>query len=287
MESLDAWVAEHVTPSGPVEQVRTYAWATVKRLPTADGLVWAKAVAEPWRNEVALTQRIAARRPDLVPPLLAADAERGWLLMADAGEPLSEVCARDGSFDRWHAVLRDYAQLQLDLTDDVADLLAMGVPDRRLATLPSAYEQLVDALADNEKLRAMAPAVVELCEELASFGLPELLQHDDLHDGQVYVRSGAHRVLDWGDACISHPFFTLSVTLDGVLSWGFDDVQDSLDVTSYRDAYLAPFAERYDGDLVRASTVARRLGWVCRAVNGHVPGDDDKTVTRLGMFLGA
>jgi hypothetical protein len=163
----------------------------------------------------------------------------------------------------------------------------MGVPDRRLATLPSAYDQLVDALPGNEKLRAMAPAVVELCEELASFRLPELLQHDDLHDGQVYVRSGAHRVLDWGDACISHPFFTLSVTLDGVLSWGFDDVQDSLDVTSYRDAYLAPFAERYDGDLVRASTVARRLGWVCRAVNGHVPGDDDKTVTRLGMFLGA
>ena len=133
----------------------------------------------------------------------------------------------------------------------------------------------------------MTPVVVDLSQELDSYGLPELLQHDDLHDGQVYLRSGAHRVLDWGDACVSHPFFTLSVTLDGVLSWGFEDIQDSLDVTSFRDAYLEPFQERYRGDLVRASTVARRLGWVCRAVNGHVPGDDDKTLTRLRMFLAA
>jgi hypothetical protein len=28
-----------------------------------------------------------------------------------------------------------------------------------------------------------------------------------------------------------------------------------------------------------------RLGWACRAVNGHVPGDERGTVTRLRMFL--
>jgi len=31
--------------------------------------------------------------------------------------------------------------------------------------------------------------------------------------------------------------------------------------------------------------VALRLGWVCRAVNGHVPGDEERTFTRLRMFL--
>ncbi len=78
--------------------------------------------------------------------------------------------------------------------------------------------------------------------------------------------------MDWGDACISHPFFTLSVTLEGVLAWGLDDEEDSEDTAPYRDAYLKPFAERYDGDLVAAATLATRLGWACRAVNGHVPG---------------
>jgi hypothetical protein len=84
---------------------------------------------------------------------------------------------------------------------------------------------------------------------------------------------------------VSHPFFTLSVTLQGVIAWGLDDVERSEDLGPYRDAYLAPYAERCGGDLVRATDVAMRLGWACRAVNGHVPGDERGTVTRLRMFL--
>jgi hypothetical protein len=195
------------------------------------------------------------------------------------------VTAREGSLDRWHEVLHRYAELQLDLLDDVDDLLALGVPDRRLATLPAAYEELVAGLAE-PRLREATPLVASLCAELADFGLPEGLQHDDLHDGQVHLRDGRLRLLDWGDACVSHLFFTLAVTLDGVLAWGLDDVANSVDVTTFRDAYLAPFAERFPGrDLVAASTVARRLGWACRAVNGHVPGEEARTLTRLRMFL--
>lgn len=291
LQSARAWILERVGPAPAIEQTHVYPWATVLRVGTERGPVWFKAVAASLRHEVGLTQLIAARRPDLVPPLLAADTERGWLLMADAGETLGAVCGREGSLDRWHDVLRRYAQLQLDLAGDVPDLLALGVPDRRLATLPAGYERLIDGLAqrgaDVVSLQAAAAVVAALCDELASYGLPELLQHDDLHDGQVYVRDAGTAVLDWGDACVSHPFFTLSVTLDGVLSWGLDDIQDSVDVTSFRDAYLEPFSRRCSGDLVRASTVARRLGWVCRAVNGHVPGDDEKTLTRLRMFLPA
>lgn len=87
-------------------------------------------------------------------------------------------------------------------------------------------------------------------------------------------------MLDWGDACVSHPFFTLSVTLEGGLAWGLDDVEDSVDIRPFRDAYLKPFADRYAGDLVEAATVALRLGWACRAVNGHIPGDNARPARR-------
>jgi len=127
--------------------------------------------------------------------------------------------------------------------------------------------------------------VAELAGELASYGIAETLQHDDLHDGQVFVHGGRHLVMDWGDACISHPFFTLSVTLDGVLAWGLDDEEHSVDVRPFQDAYLVPFRAVYDGDLDAAAVVARRLGWACRVVNGHVPGEDAATRARLGMFL--
>jgi Phosphotransferase enzyme family len=274
-----------LTRTGKIEQPHIYPWSTVLRVPTEQGTVWFKANAERLRHEVALVQRIAARRPDAVPPLLAADIAGGWMLMADAGESLRTVVSRERSLDRWYDVLPRYAGVQLDLAAEVDDLLALGVPDMRLAALPKAYERLLDEAGADRRFRDAASRVADRCGELASYGLPELLQHDDLHDGQVFVRDGRHLLMDWGDACISHPFFTLSVTLEGVLAWGLDDVENSFDTAPFRDAYLAPYRERYDGDLVAATRLALRLGWVCRAVNGHVPGQNQQTLTRLRMFL--
>ena len=58
----------------------------------------------------------------------------------------------------------------------------------------------------------------------------------------VYARYGRYLILDWGDACVSHPFFSMSVTVEGVVGWGADDLQGSVDIAPFRDAYLAPFA---------------------------------------------
>ena len=128
--------------------------------------------------------------------------------------------------------------------------------------------------------------MVDLCDRLAAYGIGETVQHDDLHDAQIFVRDGRFQVLDWGDACVSHPFFTLSVSLEGVLQWGLYDVEDAVDVVPFRDEYLAPFVAAYPGvDVVEAVEPALRLGWVCRAVNGHVLGDEKQTMTRLRMFL--
>jgi hypothetical protein len=41
----------------------------------------------------------------------------------------------------------------------------------------------------------------------------------------------------------------------------------------------------YDADLIAASELAPRLGWACRAVNGHVRGEDKATRARLRLFL--
>jgi hypothetical protein len=291
----EEWIDSRLHAAGVVrigasEQPHVYPWATVLRVPTDAGDVWFKANADSLRHEAAVVERIAARRAEIVAPLLAVDTATGWMLMADAGESLRTLVARERSLDGWHEVLPLYARLQLELESDVDDLLGMGVPDMRLAQLPSAYERLMDEIDAEPRFRDAGPVLSEMCRTLASYGLPELLQHDDLHDGQIFVRDGCHRVLDWGDACVSHPFFTLSVTLEGVLAWGLDDEADSVDIAPFRDAYLAPYAERFGpslttADLTAAATLGLRLGWACRAVNGHVPGDDAATHTRLRMFL--
>ena len=290
LDAARAWIEEQLERlglrrSGEIEQPHVYPWSTVLRVPVEDGAVWFKANAPELAHEAALVEHLSARRPDAVPPLLAADVGRGWMLMADAGEPLRTVAPRERDLGRWLDVLPLYASVQLDLASDVDELLALGVPDLRLARLPELFARRVDEIGAEQRFRDALPRVQELCDELAAFGVPETIQHDDLHDGQVFVRDGRHLLLDWGDACVSHPFFTLAVTLEGVLAWGLDDVERSLDTAPFRDAYLAPFAARYGDGLAEAVPAALRLGWACRAVNGHVPGDDGPTNVRLRMFL--
>ena len=259
--------------TGDLEQPHVRPWSTVLRMPTTGGDVWFKANIPVLAYEAGAVALLAARRPDAVPGLLATDVERGWMLMADGGERLREIVEREGALRRWLDVLPRYGELQLDLAPDIDEFLALGLPDRRLQTLARQYEELIDrveTVTDDERgrLRALVPTIAELCDRLASVGVPETIQHDDLHDGQVFVRDGRYLFFDWGDACVSHPFFSMSVTLEGNLAWGLDDVEGSEDIAPYRDAYLEAF-HRFAGraELRAAHDAALRLGWICRALN--------------------
>ena len=128
---------------GEIEQPHDRPWATVLRVPTERGDLYFKANAPPLRFEAALVEVLAERRPDAVPPLVAVDLERGWMLMEDAGTRLRELVEQERGFERWLDVLPLYAGLQLDLAERADDLVALGVPDLRLARLPALYEQLL------------------------------------------------------------------------------------------------------------------------------------------------
>lgn len=275
--------------TGDVEQRHVLPWSTVLRVPAEPGAVWFKANEESLQHEAGIVALVSQRRPDVVPPLLAAEPESGWMLMEDAGEMLRTLVSSQRSLERWLDVLPLCAEVQLACEDAVDDLLAIGVPDLRLAVLPESYDALVAEIDAEPRFREATATVRELATELAAYGIRETLQHDDLHDGQVFVREGSYLLMDWGDACVSHPFFTLAVTLEGVIAWGVDDEPDSEDLAPYLAAYLTPYLTAYphlsEADLLAAGRVATRLGWACRAVNGHVPGDEQQTRTRLRMFL--
>jgi hypothetical protein len=273
--------------TGEITQPHVRDWSTVMRIPTDGDDVWFKVNHEPLRHEAAVVSLLAQRAPERVPPLLAADLELGWMLMEDAGRRLREVVPEEGNLDRWPDVLEATARIQLACEDDVDAFLAMGVPDLRLARLPEAYAGLLERHGDElePRLRVPPSRVAEECAQLASYGIRDTIQHDDLHDGQVFIRDDVALVMDWGDCCVSHPFFTLSVTLLGVIAWGVDDVADSEPLDRHLEAYLRPYRERYDGDLTAAARLAMRLGWVCRAVNGYLPDDGDQVNTRMRMYL--
>lgn len=278
LRGAHAWTDEQLQRlgherTGEIEQPHVELWATVLRVPTAGGPLWFKAGSAEQAHEAGVVALLADRCPDDVPPLLATDPGRGWMLMADGGTRLRELVEAERDLSRWLDVLPRYAAIQRALEPDVDALLATGAPDRRLAVLAGQYRRLLEVVDDIAApelahYRSYAGWVDDACARLAGLGVPETVQHDDLHDGQVFERDGRYLVFDWGDACVSHPFFSMSVTLQGVISWGLDDVEDAVDIAPFRDAYLQPYADVAPGDeLFDGFATALRLGWVCRALS--------------------
>src|SRR5262245_40459763 len=306
LSDAESWICDSMAraglvQAGPIEQPHVRPWSTVLRVPVASGDLWFKANMPSLRYEAAVLDILNRGCSTPVPRLFAVDLERGWMLMADAGVLLRDVVTRGRSLRRWLDLLPVYAQLQIDAATEVDAFLAAGVPSRRLEVLSSQYDRLLDEVRgltsdETTRLHSLRSTVREMCDALAAHAIDETIQHDDLHDGQVFVQENEYVIADWAECCISHPFFTMAVTLEGNLAWGLDDIQNSVDVGPFADAYLEPFSSYGQLPQLRvALATALRLGWICRALTAQRwaaaldPPDREKhlegVAIRLRMFL--
>jgi hypothetical protein len=115
--------------------------------------VWFKASREAFAFEASLLEILGPLAPDLLPEVIAARPERGWLLLADAG-----ARAREEPID-WAPLLRRYAELQLAAVSEVGRMLAAGVPDRR--SVAADIVALLPAL-EPETAAALEPRLAEI-----------------------------------------------------------------------------------------------------------------------------
>jgi Phosphotransferase enzyme family len=295
-EAWIRWEAPSVS-TGAIEQTHLRPWSTVLRVPTADGVLWFKANAPIHGFEAALVERLVSELPDRVVELVAADAARGWMLMRDAGARLREVDASPGQLRHWERILPRYAELQLAFAGRTEELLALGVPDHRLQRLPELLDEVLSheevllvgeedgvSAEELERLRRVRPELEALCAELDGFGVTETIQHDDLHDGQVFVRDGRYRLLDWGDSCVSHPFHTMVVTTRA-FAYKHRLEPGGPEVLRLRDAYLEPFGAGLEPAFevaYRTGTLARALAWYRYVTAGTT---EDPVAYGLRMFL--
>jgi hypothetical protein len=286
-DAASAWIraelaARGIALTGAIEQPHVRPWSIVLCVPTSAGDLFFKATAPALAHEPALTAALASWRPDCIAPLLAIDRERGWMLMPDNGPTLRTVIRADRDLRHWERVLARYAELQIDMIGRRDELLALGAPDRRLATLPGRFERLLadpdgmeldreDNLtsAEYRRLRAMGPQVAAMCERLAGYGIPETLQHDDFHDANIFLRDGRYLFFDWGESALAHPFFTLTVTLRSI-AYSMELDEGGPEIARLRDVYLEPWARFAPGArLLEAFALARRLGMFNRALTWH------------------
>jgi len=226
-----AWVDAALASAGQRRDAdptwsRVRPWGLVLALPLAGGgTVWFKATPE-GSAEPILHQTLDAECPEHVAPVLAADLERGWLLLADAGASLGDDSEAEGvepcSEPRFRAAMTSYAVLQEEVRHRVDELVGQGLPDARPQALPGVFDRLLeklgrrardtgddDATALLARISTSRPLVVDLAASCAD--RPGSVDHNDLHPWNVAASEGQAVFLDWGDAMAAHPYASLLV----------------------------------------------------------------------------
>jgi hypothetical protein len=261
MEALE-WARAHGA-TGDVELISDFTWARVHRL----GDVWLKECRPVQAYEVPLTKALASRWPDRLPPLLAAESSRGWMLLGDAGSPIASF---GDVLEAWVAALPLYAEVQQRETEHVTEHLAAGVPDLRAHTLPERYAMWA------EREPRFAPFASRFGELCASLTRPPTVQHDDLHESNIYARDGRLVFLDWGDTCIAHPFASMLITFRYVAHF-----HDASWLPTLRAAYLEPWGTGLDEELDAALDIAA----FARLLQWERIGDTEPLERNLRFFL--
>lgn len=214
-----------------LQPVRIMPWAAVYRLEAEGRQVFFKACAPTQGHEPALVSYLARRHAACSLPVLAADLNRGWLLLPDGGDTLSHMqFGQMATFTAWIEIFPLVASLQRAAETDIEQMAQIGVPQKGLDDLLAVYSRLMDEpwrlridhpegldAAEAGALKPLLPRLERAFAGLAAVGLPESLVHEEPHDRHVFVRvegdARRYAFYDWGDACIGQPLMWATLPL--------------------------------------------------------------------------
>jgi hypothetical protein len=255
-----------------VKSIRERPWGAVLRVEMSDCVLFFKAEGPGAGHEPVIVADIAATHPQLVPDLLAADLDVGWLLMADQGSPMWDRVSPADEIEIWEQIFPVYARMQRGSVSKIEHWIDAGTPDRRLHLLPALVDELLAAtvLLDHDQRRAIEatlPGLARVCGDLATTNFAHGIDHSDMHGGNVLVGRGKPRLADWGDACITHPFASPFVTYQHTVA-KLPASDRPAATRRLRDAYLEVWgADASADDLRDAFAKATWLGYLIRALN--------------------
>lgn len=224
-DELESWVAGEVGPVRALTQVKLRFWATVWRAETDNDAWFAKQNCELQRYEAALVEVLADLAPQHVVPVTATDVVRGLLLTPDQGAAVSETAHGD-DLAVWERIVAAAAVLQRQVAPHVGRLEAVGLTRLVAGDAPAYVEMRLDELAarpagdplrlgpdEAAAVAAHLPVVRAWADQVAALGLPVTLNHNDVHDNNVFAVGDELRFFDFGDAMLTDPLSVLLVPL--------------------------------------------------------------------------
>ncbi|REJ07867.1 hypothetical protein DY023_02565 [Microbacterium bovistercoris] len=266
LDDLREWISPHVGEVRSLERVKDRPWAAVWRVDAAAGVHYVKQNCPAQQQEARVLSVLSRVAPEHVVAPVAVDVRRDLTLTADQGRVLRDL----PEHDRWAELLRD-AMLLSRASASHLDELALTTID------PAEAREYVERARDGwripdefrEGVDAALTSAGDAGEELASLGLPLALNHNDLHDANVFAPEGRLRFFDFGDSVASSPLAALRIPLEGYARRLGTDVADAR-VRAAADAALEVWSDLAPMSQLRASLPAAwRIAALGRAESWH------------------
>lgn len=220
------WIEQVLREAGrpaPTAVIQSRHWgiSAVMQVETPAGRSWFKAAFAPFHHEAAVTAVLYEQAPKLITPVIAIDADEGWMLLDDIA---GRVVGEDRTPTR--AAFESLATVQAAVRHDLGRLRAAGCPHRPIRELPDQLRHALGTPTVRAALTLTPQRIEQLVERLSAavaaveaIGVPDSFVHGDFHPGNAIERADGVRVFDWSDAAITNPLVDVATWA----SWFEDD----------------------------------------------------------------
>lgn len=222
---LQAWIEEVIHPlgfhlTGSFSQLNASPSFSLVRFQTSDRAIWFKAVGQLNLHEFPITIALARLLPQYLPPILATRPEwNAWLAVEIEGTNLEDT----QNTHYWKAAASALAKMQIESMDKALKFIQVGARDlgaRALSQLVRPFFDATEKLMEKQinipplvlsrnELKWLGGRIEEAIALSTQLGIPDALGHLDLNAGNVIVTEDQCIFLDWAEAYVGNPLFSL------------------------------------------------------------------------------
>jgi hypothetical protein len=252
---LRGWITDTIAPlalqlSGPFRQLNASPSFSLIRFETNGPAVWFKAVGETNQREFPITLELAHLFPEYVPRIIGTKhAWNGWLTLEAPGINLGET----KKITDWKDAALALARLQAESVGRIAPIAEAGAHHVGISELAGLVDPFLEVIAELMKRQAKVSPPPLTQEELALLGIrikdsltlldllgiPDALGHFDLNPWNIIVSERRSIFLDWAEAYVGHPLFSLEYLLEHFRRVNGGDVQlESQLIASYTNPWM-------------------------------------------------
>ena len=273
------WIEDKIADNelrviGPVSEIKATDLSVVLKVPTNQGDAYFKATTHAACHEAKLSLYLHRLLGEKVSSIIAIDEGRHWLLMRDIGGKRLRGL-RDAK--TWKRAIEDYAAIQLHMVDHVDALISMGVPDRRLPVLREEINLHLGGMCstglspeETATIMALRPHLMRMCDQMDGT-IPPSIDHGDLTSANIHVSDEGMVFFDWGDATVTHPFFSTRVFWNAVEELVDSESEWPQMVQQFRPHYLKAWTGYApEEELARISAISDQLACVYRALSWYL-----------------